>query len=684
MRPAGGVHPDEHPPTAALSVPPDGSDADLALAWQRGGAPAFDAVYRRFAPALFGTALVLVDDRSSAGDVVHETFVRAATRIGTLREPARLRAWLFAILRNEVASWRRAGARVAISLDQGASPVSEWLEDDAPAADVEASRSELRELVWTAADGLQPRDREVLELHLRGGLEASDLATVMGVTPGHAAVMLTRMRDRLERCLGAVMIARSGRPDCPGLDQLLDGWDGRFSLAVRGRVVRHIESCPVCVRRREGLVSLDRLAPALLPPAVVLPEELHVRLVSALTQLSTQPAAAAVGAASAAVGQLPGQRRDEAWQDDGFPQVPLDGGTGPVVGSGHVAASVAPGVEPVVAPVVAPDDEQEREQDRAAGVVLGRDLAVDLDLDPGDDPWPGEDRESADRRRRRRMGLVGIGSVTALAMGGWWTVDDVISGRGGVVVRPTSPPMAFPGDLSSPDGSPSGGGGTGSAPGALPGSQPGSLPTPTLVPSPRSSPVPGVSPGPDTAEDDAVPGDSPTSPATSPAVPTSGSATPTGPATTSPSSGGPSSGNPTVPPSETPPTALPSPPAPSPPAPRPPTPTPSPSPAPSPQIVAVTVSPALVMFLGCTPDTAGVTVTFTSPLPVSGTVSWTPGEAGAVTAPLQPAGAGVLSGQVGPFTGLGSRTLTVTVTDTAGTSDVGTTTLTVQNCLVIS
>ena len=83
------------------------TEAELALAWQAGEAGAFDAVYRAFAARLFGTAVALVGDRHAAGDVVHDTFLRAATRIGTLRDPARLRAWLFAILRNEATSWHR-------------------------------------------------------------------------------------------------------------------------------------------------------------------------------------------------------------------------------------------------------------------------------------------------------------------------------------------------------------------------------------------------------------------------------------------------------------------------------------------------------------------------------------------------------------------------------------------------
>ncbi len=291
----------------------DGSDAALARAWQAGDVRAFDEAYRRFAPVLFGTAVGLVGDRTAAADVVHDTFLRAATRVGGLRDPARLRAWLFAILRNEAVSVHRGRSRSGGGLDDGPAPVSEWLADTAAAPDVEASRRELADLVWTAADGLQHRDREVLELHLRGGLEAGDLAMAMGVTAGHAAVLLSRMRDRLERCLGALLIARSGRADCLDLDRLLTGWDGRFSLDVRGRVTRHIEGCPACGRRRGALVSLEHLAPVLVPPLVVLPEDLRARLVTDLMDL---PSAAAA---------MDPRGQEWAWRDDGFPWPADDG-----------------------------------------------------------------------------------------------------------------------------------------------------------------------------------------------------------------------------------------------------------------------------------------------------------------------------------------------------------------------
>lgn len=53
----------------------------------------------------------LVGNRATAADIVHDTFLRAAPRIGGLREPDRLRAWLFAILRNEAMDVLRARGR---------------------------------------------------------------------------------------------------------------------------------------------------------------------------------------------------------------------------------------------------------------------------------------------------------------------------------------------------------------------------------------------------------------------------------------------------------------------------------------------------------------------------------------------------------------------------------------------
>jgi hypothetical protein len=77
----------------------------------------------------------------------------------------------------------------------------------------------------------------------------------MGIPAGHAYVLLSRLRDQVERSLGALLVARLGRRDCPDLAKLLTGWDGRFSPLIRKRVARHVDVCDACGERRRAVAS---------------------------------------------------------------------------------------------------------------------------------------------------------------------------------------------------------------------------------------------------------------------------------------------------------------------------------------------------------------------------------------------------------------------------------------------
>ena len=121
-----------------------------------------------------------------------------------------------------------------------------------------------------AAAGLGPRDQVVLDLHLRQGLEGQELGDAIGVSASHAYVLVSRLRDQVERSLGALLVARQGREDCPELAAVLDGWDGRFTPVWRKRVARHADGCAVCSDRRRRLLSpagLLGVAPAFALPA---------------------------------------------------------------------------------------------------------------------------------------------------------------------------------------------------------------------------------------------------------------------------------------------------------------------------------------------------------------------------------------------------------------------------------
>ena len=234
-------------------------DAELVRAATAGDRGAFAAIYDRYADRLHDFCWSVLRDRDEAADATQDAFLVAAERLGQLRDPERLRPWLYAVARSQAFRRVRARSRVA--------PEEEMTELPDPASGPEqaAERSDLRELVWNAAAGLSERDRALLDLHLRHGLEGAELGEAMGVEPGHAYVLLSRLRDQVERSLGALLVARLGRDDCPDLAAILAGWDGRFTPLIRKRVARHVDACEVCGERRRTAASPLALLAAVPP-----------------------------------------------------------------------------------------------------------------------------------------------------------------------------------------------------------------------------------------------------------------------------------------------------------------------------------------------------------------------------------------------------------------------------------
>ena len=80
-----------------------------------------------------------------------------------------------------------------------------------PGPDTLAARTELADLIAEAAGGLSDRDRSLLELTYRQGLDGSDLAEALGVTATNATKMVYRLRETIERSLGALLVSRRVR-----------------------------------------------------------------------------------------------------------------------------------------------------------------------------------------------------------------------------------------------------------------------------------------------------------------------------------------------------------------------------------------------------------------------------------------------------------------------------------------
>ncbi|MDD7919793.1 RNA polymerase sigma factor [Actinomycetospora callitridis] len=245
------------PATGPLLV----DDAALAVA-ARNNPTAFAAIYRRYGDALHDFCLGMLRDSDAAADCVQDVFCTAASRLGQLREPDKLRPWLYAIARHEALARLRRRRREEPTDD---------LPDSASTAEgpeTLAARTELVSLVAKAVGGLADRDRAVLELHYQHGLDGPALAEALGVSATNANTLVSRLRTTIERCLGATLVARHHRDHCPELAALLADWDGAMTVLLRKRLNRHIERCGSCSRARRELVTPQALlasAPVIIP-----------------------------------------------------------------------------------------------------------------------------------------------------------------------------------------------------------------------------------------------------------------------------------------------------------------------------------------------------------------------------------------------------------------------------------
>lgn len=240
-------------------------DRDIVAAIAAGDPAGLAEAYDRYAVPLYAYSCSMLGEPADAADAVQEAFLIAAARLRGLRDPDKLRPWLYAVARNECLRRLRASARTVSGLDEAT---------DLPAVAADpgqhSEQADLRELVRDAIDGLNPGERDVIELSLGHDLDGDDLANALGVSRNHAHALLSRARGQLERSLGALIVARAGRTACGALDTMLDGWDGRLTVLMRKRIGRHIERCEVCGERKRRELS-PALFAGLVPLAAVLP-----------------------------------------------------------------------------------------------------------------------------------------------------------------------------------------------------------------------------------------------------------------------------------------------------------------------------------------------------------------------------------------------------------------------------
>ena len=151
-------------------------------------------------------ALSFVHDESDAEDIAQEAFLKAFRNLASFRGEAKFGTWLISITLNEARSRLRRKKLLKtepLEAQNGdGSPVSPALLRDWKEIPSEAlERSEMRNMLQKAVEGLPPIYREIFVLRDIEELSIAEAADVLQITVASVKVRLHRARVALQKTL---------------------------------------------------------------------------------------------------------------------------------------------------------------------------------------------------------------------------------------------------------------------------------------------------------------------------------------------------------------------------------------------------------------------------------------------------------------------------------------------------
>lgn len=164
----------------------------------------FEEIYDQHHRPIRTFIAALVKDSFLAEDLCQETFIRVQDNLAKVRDPAKLKAWIFSIAHNVCRDhFRRVKSRPEVATDglDSRSPATPHglVIDLLPQQELE--RRQMSQCVQDKIELLPEGQRTVLALYDIMGFTHQEVADVLGIEVGAAKVRLHRARRSLQKIL---------------------------------------------------------------------------------------------------------------------------------------------------------------------------------------------------------------------------------------------------------------------------------------------------------------------------------------------------------------------------------------------------------------------------------------------------------------------------------------------------
>jgi RNA polymerase sigma-70 factor (ECF subfamily) len=168
------------------------TDEQLARDAAAGNTEAFGVLVDRLRAPLVAYLVGLVGGRDDAEEAAQEALLIAWERLRSLRNPARVSAWIHGIARN--LAMKQAGALRPVPLADGPPPAGDCEQEQGEQDERSAS-------LMAAVSRLSEPHREVILRKHFGGLGGDEIARQLGVAPGTVRSRLSRAYAELRGML---------------------------------------------------------------------------------------------------------------------------------------------------------------------------------------------------------------------------------------------------------------------------------------------------------------------------------------------------------------------------------------------------------------------------------------------------------------------------------------------------
>ena len=192
----------------AIASPPVTDDEALVERLRAGDETAFVELVRRYQPAMQRVAESIVRSAAVAQEVTQDTWLGVIRGVDRFEGRSSFKTWLFRILANRAKSAvdreARAG-RPDDTIEERFDASGAWVTPPEPWSDRADDRlvaEQLAPRVHEFLALLPDAQRQVVLLRDVEGLDAADVATLLGISDGNQRVLLHRGRTRLRGLLG--------------------------------------------------------------------------------------------------------------------------------------------------------------------------------------------------------------------------------------------------------------------------------------------------------------------------------------------------------------------------------------------------------------------------------------------------------------------------------------------------